>query len=203
MHKLTKGLHRFQASVFGEYQALFERLAQGQSPEVLWITCSDSRVQPSLITQSNPGELFIGRNPGNIVPTYASDPGGGMAATIEYAVTALGVRDIVVCGHSDCGAVKGLFEANLGMPSVTAWLSHAVETLRILQEHYGELEPRARIDAAIEENILVQLEHLRTHPCVASALESGRVRLHGWFYDIESGLVYGYDAAAEQFAKIC
>ena len=133
MQKLIQGLHHFQTTLFGSQRELFEHLAKGQSPEVLFITCSDSRIAPNLLTQSEPGELFVLRNAGNIVPPYGAVQ-GGEAATIEFAVAGLGVKDIIVCGHSHCGAMKGLLEPPpcRDFPALTQWLSHAESTRRIL-----------------------------------------------------------------------
>ncbi|HTE17721.1 MAG TPA: carbonic anhydrase, partial [Armatimonadota bacterium] len=137
MQKLIQGLHDFQANIFSSQRELFERLAHGQSPDALFITCSDSRINPNLITQTEPGELFILRNAGNIIPPHGA-ANGGEGATIEYAVAALGVRDIIVCGHSHCGAMNGLLNLDsLGeLPAVRQWLTHAEATRRIAKENY-------------------------------------------------------------------
>lgn len=203
MQKLIQGIHKFQNETFAPLQDLFERLSQGQNPETLFITCSDSRIDPTLLTRSPPGELFILRNAGNIVPPYVSAT-GGEAATIEFAVAGLGVRDIIVCGHSHCGAVDGLFnpEKLNGMPAVKSWLIHAETTRRIISENYRHLSNDKLLTAAIEENVLVQLEHLRTHPSVASRLVRGDLRLHGWVYKIQTGEVYAYDPAPGQFVPL-
>jgi carbonic anhydrase len=203
MEKLVQGLHAFKTSVFRSQQELFERLAHGQSPETLFITCSDSRILPNLITQTAPGDLFILRNAGNIVPPHGAGD-GGEAATIEYAVVALGVKDIIICGHSHCGAMKGLLhpETIEGMPTVMAWLSHADATRRIIAENYLLLEEGARLTATVEENVLVQLENLRTLPAVAARLAKGDLRLHGWVYEFETGQVFAYDPTDGQFQPV-
>src|SRR5207248_9653519 len=135
----------------------------------LFITCSDSRVQPNLLTQTEPGDLFVLRNAGNLIPPHGAAR-GGEAATIEYAVSALGIEDIIVCGHSRCGAVRGLLHPeDLGnLPAMAEWLRHADATGQIVRELYGHLDPPARWTVAVEENVLVQLEHLRTHPAIAA-----------------------------------
>ncbi|MCA9606992.1 MAG: carbonic anhydrase, partial [Myxococcales bacterium] len=162
----------------------------------------DSRIDPSLITQTEPGELFICRNAGNIVPPHGV--ASGEAATIEYAIFALGIKDIIVCGHSGCGAMKAVLEPELveNAPAVRAWLEHAASTGRIVSENYGELSPEKQHKVAVEENVLVQIENLRTLPVVASALVRGDLRVHGWVYKIETGEVFGYDNASGQFEKI-
>lgn len=203
MQKLIQGLHHFQDNIFSSQRDLFERLAQGQSPEALFITCSDSRINPNLITQTQPGDLFILRNAGNIIPPFGA-ANGGEGATIEYAVAALGVKDIIVCGHSHCGAMGGLLkpEALLELPAVQNWLSHAEATRRIVKANYQHLSGGDLLTAAIEENVLVQLENLRTHPAVAAAIARGALNLHGWVYKIETGEVFAYDPEQEQFQPI-
>jgi carbonic anhydrase len=204
MQKLVEGIHRFQDHIFAQQQRLFQRLADGQNPQALFITCSDSRIDPNLLTQTEPGELFILRNAGNIVPPYGPH-GGGEAATIEYAVAVLGVQDIIVCGHSHCGAMSGLLhpEQISELPAVKSWLAHAEATARIMKENYDHItEPRARLTATVEENVLVQLENLRTHPCVLAAMSRRQIKVHGWVYKFETGQVFGYDPSAGQFTHL-
>lgn len=204
MQKLVEGLHQFQEHVFSSKRQLFERLVEGQHPVALFITCSDSRIDPNLLTQTAPGELFILRNAGNIVPPYGAVM-GGEAATIEYAVSVLNVRDIVVCGHSHCGAMCGLLDPDsiAELPAVKAWLDHAEATHRIIKENYQHIvDPQARLTATVEENVLVQLENLRTHPSVAAALSRRELTLHGWVYKFETGQVFSYDPAAGQFVSL-
>lgn len=205
MLKLITGLHHFQSRVFESHHELFERLAQGQNPDVLFITCSDSRINPNLITQTHPGDLFILRNAGNIIPPFGA-ANGGEGATIEFAVAALGVKDIIVCGHSLCGAVKGLLdlESIKNLPSVISWLSHAEATRRIVEENYKDagLTEEQCLNVAIQENVLVQLENLKTHPAVAVKLARGDINLHGWTYKIETGQVFSYDSNTGQFDEI-
>ena len=200
MQRLLDGLHRFHKSIFSSQRELFERLAGGQTPDALFITCSDSRINPNLITQTGPGELFILRNAGNIVPPYTDSP-GGEAATIEFAVAALGVRDVILCGHSHCGAMKGLLEPELvaDTPAVRHWLGHAESTRQLLMENYRDLHGPELLSACIQENVLAQLENLKTHPCIAARLERGQVNLHGWVYQIETGQVFAYEPELGQF----
>lgn len=203
MHRLVTGLHHFQQHVFRPQREFFERLATGQAPETLFITCSDSRINPNLLTQTQPGELFIARNAGNIVPPHSHDA-GGVAATIEFAVTALGTTDLVICGHSQCGAVKGILDPSSlsEMPAVASWLHYADATRRIVKSRYGHLSGAQLLEVAVAENVLVQIEHLRTQPAVADALARGAVRLHAWVYSIETGRVFAYDPEQGQFAPI-
>jgi carbonic anhydrase len=203
MQKLIEGIHQFQVENFRPLQGLFEQLSKGQSPETLFITCSDSRIDPNMLTRSQPGDLFILRNAGNIVPPHGA-ANGGEAATIEFAVAALGVKDIIVCGHSHCGAMKGLLQPEMvaSLPAVSSWLSHAETTRRIVCDNYQHLEGDQLVTATVEENVLVQLENLRTLPAVASRLVKGDLHLHGWVYKIETGEVFAYDFNNGQFVPI-
>jgi carbonic anhydrase len=204
MQKLVEGIHHFQQNIFREQAQLFQNLAKGQAPLTLFITCSDSRINPTALTQTEPGEMFILRTAGNIVPPYGA-VWGGEAATVEYAVAVLKVRDIVVCGHSHCGAMAGLLNpASIeGLTAVQALLRHAESTQRIVRENYQHVtDPESLLKVAVEENVLVQLENLRTHPCVAAALSRGDMKLHGWFYKFETGEVFAYDPAEQQFASL-
>lgn len=200
MQKLIQGLQHYQNKIFGSQRELFQRLSEGQSPEVLFITCSDSRINPNLLTQTEPGELFILRNAGNLIPPYGAIQ-GGEAATIEFAVAGLGVKDIIVCGHSHCGAMKGLLfpPQKTEFPALTEWLRHAESTLRIVRDKYTNLSDATLLNVATQENVLMQMENLRTHPVVASGLSQGKIKLHGWVYKIESGEVFGYDPELCQF----
>ncbi|MBX9770695.1 MAG: carbonic anhydrase [Candidatus Obscuribacterales bacterium] len=203
MLKLITGLHHFQSEIFLSHKELFERLAHGQNPDALFITCADSRINPNLITQSNPGDLFILRNAGNIIPPYGA-ANGGEGATIEFAVTGLGVKDIIVCGHSLCGAMKGLLhpEELRDMPTVAAWLSHAEATRRTVKENYSNLNDEQLLNVATQENVLVQLENLRTHPAVSARLSCGQLNLHAWTYKIETGEVFSYQPDEGQFLPL-
>jgi carbonic anhydrase len=203
MRKLVRGIHQFQENVFRSERALFERLAHGQSPETLFVTCSDSRINPNLLTGTKPGELFILRNAGNIVPPNGAVH-GGEAATIEYAVSVLGVQDIIVCGHSHCGAIGALLNPSSvdELPAVKAWLAHAESTRRIVKANYPDLEGEALENVAIQENVLVQVESLRTLPSVAARLAKGDLGLHAWVYIIERGDVFAYDTEQGQFLPL-
>jgi carbonic anhydrase len=202
MNKIVKGIFQFQRDVYPTCCDEFHRLASGQKPEVLFITCSDSRVVPNLITQTQPGELFIIRNAGNIVPGYGE--AGGVTATIEYAVMALKVRDIVICGHSDCGAMKGVIDPQLvaPMPNVAAWLRHADAVRQVIAENYSHWSGNELLEAAIQENVLVQLNNLKTHPSVAARLRRGELTLHGWISDIGRGTVFAYSERERRFAPL-
>ncbi len=202
---LLRGLNDFQQHYFSENRELFEHLSQGQSPEVLFITCSDSRIDPCLITQAQPGELFVMRNVGNIIPSYgASHYGEG--AGIEYAIHALGIKDIIICGHSHCGAMRGLLQiGNLAneMPMVYDWLRrHAEGTRRLVLDNYKGYDDERLLEIAIEQNILTQIENLETYPVIRSKLHAGTLNLHAWVYEIETGTVFAYDAQAGKFTLL-
>jgi carbonic anhydrase len=202
MDKIVRGVKHFQRHVFNDYRELFGELATQQNPDVLFITCSDSRIDPNLLTQSKPGDLFICRNAGNIIPPHRQAT-GGMTASIEYAVAVLGVRHIVICGHSDCGAMKGALDmAGLsGLPHVKNWLGHSQKAVaRVAVD--TSLDDMSRLQRVTEENVLQQLEHLSTHPAVAARLEIGELQLHGWVYDIETGAVCCGSEQCKPFAEL-
>lgn len=210
MRKLLAGIHRFRKQYWDEHQQLFERLAEdGQFPEALFITCCDARVDPVVITHAHPGDLFIVKNMGNFIPPYSPDvfDATGVAAAVEYAVMHLHVRDIIVCGHSDCGAMKALYKershyAHAGTPHIGAWLSHGDRTMRVVTANYPELSREERIEITSEENVLVQVENLRTYPVVRDAMKDGRVHVHAWYFEIGRGSVYRYSPEKEQYEPI-
>jgi carbonic anhydrase len=198
MTKIIEGVRVFQDHIFEGKADLFERLGKGQNPLVLFITCSDSRINPNLLTQTEPGELFILRNAGNIVPEFGF--GGGEEATIEYAVTQLKIRHIVICGHSGCGAVQGLLDpkAVQSMPSVARWLEHA-KTVAAEVQAAKDLSPGDRFKLAIQKNVLAQMAHLGTHPVAINAMAKGKLKLHGWVYDLTTGDIDAYDPESQSF----
>jgi carbonic anhydrase len=201
LQKLAEGVHHFQANYFASNRELFQELAEGQRPETLFITCSDSRVVPTLITNARPGELFIVRNIGNIVPTSVL---GGVSAAIEYAMEVLNVANVIVCGHTNCGAIDAILhpERMTHLPFVSRWLAEASRLPKLIQERYGDLDPESRMMATIAENVLVQLENLRTFDCVARRLDSGELKMSGWVFSIASGTVFDYDPVSQQFLRI-
>jgi carbonic anhydrase len=201
---LINGIHKFQADVFEPNREFFRKLADGQNPQTLFITCSDSRMVPDMICQTRPGELFVLRNAGNIVPTYTPGAPTGEAATIEYAIRGLGVKHIVLCGHTRCGAMQAVMEpaCTANMPRVRQWLDHAQTSNEIVCTCYGHLTGEARWKVLTQENVLVQLEHLRTHPAVATALAAGELKIHAWVYKMETGEVFAFDPHSGQFARL-
>ncbi len=204
MEKLISGIHRFQADVFAPNCEFFRKLADSQNPQTLFVTCSDSRMVPELICQTDPGDLFVLRNAGNIVPPYSPGVPSGEAATIEYAIHGLGIRDIIICGHTRCGAMQAVAEpqCTAAMPRVRQWLEHAQASAEIVCACYSHLVGEARATALVQENVLTQLEHLRTHPAVAAALASGELKLHAWVYKMETGEVFTFDPESGQFAPL-
>lgn len=203
MEQVVTGFVSFKRRVFPKHRELFAELANGQKPEVLFITCADSRIDPNLVTQSNPGDLFIIRNAGNIVPPHGRTA-GGVTASIEYAVAVLGVEHIVVCGHTHCGAMQGaLNPAGLdGLPHVRDWLELSRAAVEVVKHsHEGPLG-KEHLRSVTEQNVLVQLAHLRTHPVVAARLATHRIQLHGWMYEIESGDLLAHDARSGRFEAL-
>ena len=205
MQKLEAGIHHFQANYFANNRRLFQRLVEdGQHPEALFITCSDARVVPNLITTAAPGELFIVRNVGNIVPTGALAALGGMLAAIEFAVEALGVKQVIVCGHTHCGAMSAILEPDRvrHLPFVSEWLAESGRIPRLIEERYGHLEGDARLTAAAEENVLLQLENLRAIDFIARRLDAGTLEMSGWVFKIATGQVFDYDPTVGQFLPV-
>ncbi len=195
---LLERYRSFKAGTYEEHRELFAGLAASQHPRVLFITCSDSRVVPSVILAGNPGDIFVCQIVGNIVTPYGVI--GGVAATVEYAVTMLEVQAIVVCGHSDCGAMKALLHAEnyAAFPAITTWLANAETALRIARIDAESLDEKALLERTIRENVVAQIEHLQTHPAVAVARRRG-LRIFGWVYDIASGEIDSYDERTREF----
>ncbi|EAZ90903.1 carbonic anhydrase [Crocosphaera chwakensis] len=201
MKKLIEGLQKFQTGYFSSHRELFEELSHGQHPRILFITCSDSRVDPNLITQAEVGDIFVIRNAGNIIPPYGA-ANGGEGAAIEYAISALDIEQVIVCGHSHCGAMKGLLKLNSlqeKMPLVYDWLKHAEATRRVVSDNYNNLEGEELLEVTVAENVLIQLGNLQTYPVIRSRLHQRRLSLHGWIYRIEAGEVLEYDKASHDF----
>ncbi|MBZ5642114.1 MAG: carbonic anhydrase [Acidobacteriia bacterium] len=200
---ILRGLKRFQNRVFPKHRELFHKLALGQRPDALFITCADSRIDPCLLTQTKPGELFICRVIGNVVPRYPRTI-GGVSATIEYAVGVLGVSDIIVCGHTDCGVMKGVLNPAALKPlaSVTEWLQHARAARRAAKASKADPRSSRFLITLTERNVVEQLKNLRTHPVVATRLRQGDLRLHGWVYHIANGTVTAYNSKRNRFIRI-
>ncbi len=203
MARITHGVSKFQSEVYPAQRAMFERLQRGQEPLAMFITCADSRVNPNLVTQTDPGEIFIERNPGNMVPPYVEFV-GGVTAGVEYAMLALKVPVIIVCGHTDCGVMKALLypEQVDGMPGVQHWMSHGLEARGRVLSQAGDAPEVERLRDMTEFNVLAQIEHLKTHPSVRSRLLHGEIEVRGWVYDIGDGSVREYDPATGTFENL-
>lgn len=203
MQKLIEGHKKFLAEVFPAKKSHFHLLAEGQSPEWLFITCADSRVLPDLILGTEPGDLFISRSIGNVVPATSHDV-DGVTATIEYAVEVLKVRHIIVCGHSDCGALKAALDRRSleNLPKARRWLDHVEAAFA----HKQPLNPAdgesAELAALIRGNVVAQIGNLRAQPAVERAMAEGRLSVHGWYYDILTGRIEEWDEGAKGFVGL-
>ncbi|MDU6451734.1 MAG: carbonic anhydrase [Enterobacter hormaechei] len=210
MQHIIEGFLSFQKEIFPQRKELFRSLASSQNPKALFISCSDSRLVPELVTQQEPGQLFVIRNAGNIVPPFGPEP-GGVSATIEYAVVALGVTDIVICGHSNCGAMKAIADnADLEpMPAVSHWLRYSDAAKAVVEKKTWDKpidktwdQPIDKVNAMVQENVFAQLSNIKTHPSVAVGLRNNAIRLHGWVYDIESGKILALDKNTKSFVSL-
>ncbi|BCQ34808.1 MULTISPECIES: carbonic anhydrase [Erwinia] len=202
MQHIIEGFLNFQKDIFPEQKELFRSLASSQNPKALFISCSDSRLVPELVTQQDPGQLFVIRNAGNIVPSFGPEP-GGVSATIEYAVVALGVTDIVICGHSNCGAMKAIATCQCldPMPAVAHWL-HYSDAAKAVVEKKTYATEEDKVNAMVQENVIAQLNNIKTHPSVAVGLRNNALRLHGWVYDIESGAIRALEKDTKEFVLL-
>ncbi|MBF7144436.1 MULTISPECIES: carbonic anhydrase [Pseudomonas] len=203
LQRIVDGFRHFQQEVFPEQEALFKKLATAQKPRAMFITCADSRIVPELITHSSPGDLFVTRNVGNVVPPYGQ-MNGGVSTALEYAVMALGVQHVIICGHSDCGAMRAVLNPDTleNMPTVKAWLRHAEVAKTVVHENCSCTTEAETMAVLTEENVIAQLQHLRTHPSVAARIASGQLFIHGWVYDIETSGIKAYDAAQGRFMPL-
>ncbi|MDQ2840559.1 MAG: carbonic anhydrase [Acidobacteriota bacterium] len=201
---LLAGVRQFRREIYTKNRERYlQSVQQPQRPHTLFITCSDSRIDPETLTQSGPGDIFVSRNIGNLVPAYGQVL-GGVSAVIEYAVLALEVSQIVVCGHTDCGAMKGLLhrEKLASMPTVNAWLQNAEAALSVVDARNTASGESARLSQVIEENVVLQLNHLRTHPSVAGKIAQGKLAVYGWVYDIGHGQIHMQEAGSNRFGAL-
>ena len=203
MRRVLEGLTLFQSLAYPKHKELFERLAKNQTPQAVFIACSDSRVVPNLMVQAEPGDLFIIRNAGNIVPPAGSSY-GGTTASLEYAIVALGIRDVILCGHSDCGAMKGVLspEALTGMPAVRQWVSYADAARRAAVSANAGADDEALLESVVDYNVIAQVRNILTFPFVRPLVEKGELEVYGWVYDIASGNVKGLDATGRRFVPL-
>lgn len=205
MKKLVAGIVSFRKLRRPEFREQFAHLALGQKPDTLLVCCSDSRVAPNVFASTDPGDLFVVRNVGNIVPTAeASGSAGaaGTAAAVEFAVERLGVTDIIVCGHSDCGAMRAVAAGGGGEGPLAKWLEAAGDTVRSLEKNPALAPERPRHDRLAQAHALVQLEHLKTHPPVARALAAGKLRLHAWWFDLAEADVHAWEPALGRYTLL-
>jgi carbonic anhydrase len=202
MQRLIDGYLQFRRDVFPQWKDRFRLLADRQAPEVLFITCSDSRVVPDLILQTEPGDMFLCRTAGNIVPPHGQ-MAGGVSATVEYAVEVLEVAHVIVCGHSDCGAIKAMFDRRdlSRLPITAKWLGFIEPAWKHLEAGIPD-DPRELHRALIRGNVIAQLEHLKQHPAVARALAHQQLQVHGWYYDILRGAIDAYDEHERRFVPL-
>ncbi|MGE4132150.1 MAG: carbonic anhydrase [Bdellovibrionales bacterium] len=206
MRKLVKGIVEFRRKGLPDYLQKFSRLAAGQSPDTLFIACSDSRVVPNLFASTDPGDLFVIRNVGNLIPC-CDEHGHSVAdeseaAAVEFAIGNLKVKDIIVCGHSECGAMQAILNGRqlVPAPNLRAWLRHGEDALDELRTPKGHgLSP---LNVLSQRNVLAQLDHLRTYPLVIDQIKRGQLRIHGWWFDLETASVLAYDQTTGKFELI-
>ena len=203
MDQILEGVRRFRTVVFPEWRELYESLAEKQQPYALFLTCGDSRIEPSLLTGTSPGQIFVERTPGNIVPVYEDAASVGVSASIEFAVAVLGVADVIVCGHSSCGAMKALLHPEVleTIPATARWLKYAHPALQKLDEDYRVEDESARRERLARLNVVEQMSHLHTHPTVAERFKRGSLGIHGWFYEIHTGTVEIFNPATRVFEQ--
>jgi carbonic anhydrase len=203
MDEIIKGYRHFQNKVFPEKRDHFHLLAEMQAPQYLFITCSDSRIVPDLILQTEPGDLFISRGIGNVVPVSSGDV-DGITATIEYAVQVLKVRHIILCGHSDCGALKAALNRKglENLPKASRWLHHIEGAFSHRQPIRPEEGEHAELASLIRGNVVAQLTNLRAQPSVAYAMAHNTLAIHGWYYDIMTGRIEQYDEQQRKFLPL-
>ena len=203
MKRVLEGLTLFQKIAYPRHKELFERLAKNQTPQAVFVACSDSRVVPNLLVQAEPGDLFIIRNAGNIVPPAGSSY-GGTTASLEYAIVALGIRDVILCGHSNCGAMSGVLhpETLEEMPAVRQWVSYADLARRAAVEAHPGASDDELIDFVVDYNVIAQVRNLLTFPFVRPLVEKGELEVYGWVYDIASGRMKGLDASGRRFEPL-
>jgi len=197
------GYLKFRREVYPAQAGKYRFLANHQKPHTLFVTCSDSRIMPSDLTQSAPGELFHCRVVGNLIPAHGNSA-GGVTSAIEYSVMVLGIKNIIVCGHSDCGAMRAFShpEKLEELKAVRSWIEHADSAVAMAREHHAHLDGDEFLAALSKENVISQVQHLKTHPCVASRLRKGTLQIFGWYYDIGQGTIEQFDETSESFMPL-
>ena len=202
MQKIVKGYLEFKESGFEKKKDLFAKLSNSQNPEVLFITCSDSRIDPNLITQTEPGDLFVIRNAGNIVPPHTLES-DGIVASIEFALVALGVKHIIVCGHSNCGAMKGALNISglTALPKVKGWLNYCSEAVTLVKSRESDLKSD-KLNSVTQENVLLQIRRLEQYPEISKRLTTGDIEIHGWVYEIADGTIKCFNSEKQRFIDL-
>ena len=200
-NQIREGVRRFRSKVFPEMRTLYERLAEKQEPQALFLTCGDSRIEPSLLTGTQPGQIFVERTPGNIVPIYDDNASVGVSSSIEYAASVLSVKTFIICGHSSCGAMKALLHPQEleDLPATARWLRYAQPAVELLDCDHSGAHERDRVTRLSELNVLKQMEHLHSHPAVARRVQRGDLAIQGWFYEIHTGTVAVFNPKKGQF----
>jgi carbonic anhydrase len=201
VEQIREGVRRFRTVVFRERREVYENLAEKQKPYALFLTCGDSRIEPSLLTGTEPGQIFVERTPGNIVPIYADSVSVGVSASIEYAIAVLGVADVIVCGHSACGAMKGLLHPDVleKLPATARWLKYAQPAVQLLEQECRGVDESDRLKRLAQLNVLEQMAHLHTHPTVEERFKRGSLGIHGWYYEIHTGTVEAFNPSTREF----
>ena len=203
LERILRGIAEFQTAVYPSQREMFETLARGQQPIALFITCADSRVVPNLITQTGPGELFVERNPGNLVPHHEEFV-GGVSASVEYAMLVLKVPLVIICGHTDCSVMKGLLhpENVEQLPAVRQWMRHAGRIPKQILRGAAYASEEQKLNLVTQHNVLMQIENLKTHPSVRSRLDAGELEIGGWVYDIAAGSGWAVNPVTGNFEPI-
>jgi len=205
MKKLIQGIVDFRKNLTEESRNLFAKLALGQKPDVLFIACSDSRVVPNLFASTNPGDLFVIRNIGNLIPPASSEPQeAGTQAALEFSLFSLNIADIIICGHSECGAMNALAQGidTLCCPHLSSWLKYGEEALDKVKNGFI-IDPTLSLPNQISQvNVLQQIEHVKSYPFIRERIEKKQLRVHGWWFDIGRADVYCYEPTLNQFTLI-
>jgi len=198
--RVLGGVDKFRRDVFPAQRQMFESLRVRQDPLAMFVTCADARVVPNLFTQTDPGDIFIERNPGNMVPPYVEFV-GGVTAGVEYAMLVLKVPLVVICGHTDCGVMKALLQPKSveGMHGLQHWMGHGMAARSRMLRLFADVPEEEQLRRLTELNVLAQIEHLKTHPSVRHRLQRKEIEIRGWVYDIGDGSVYEADPASGRF----
>ncbi len=205
MKKLIQGIVDFRNNLTEESRELFAKLALGQKPDTLFIACSDSRVVPNLFASTNPGDLFVLRNIGNMIPpSSATQHDNGASAVIEFSIFSLNISDIIVCGHSECGAMQALAHGTDTQccPHLGSWLKYGEEALKKVRNGFVISPGLAEHNQLSQVNVLQQLQHIASYPFIQERIEKKQLRLHGWWFDIAQADVYCYEPDLNQFVVI-